>query len=453
MPTFAPFLLEGKCVDVSYEGKGVFKSKKKTVFVDGLLPGEEAVIEVSYSRNGTLFGEVRKILVPSPFREKPHCPHFLKCGGCAFQNVSYEAELEIKRKIVEDQLKKLSGIEFKVAPTIGMEDPTNYRNKIQMPVGRDRHGHVAAGFYAPYSHRLIPVEACINEDPLASKIIKDLVLLFDRFDVLPYDEDRGRGDIRHIVIRTSKKKREALLGIVCRNEDFPRRKKVIELLLRKHPEVTSVVLNVNPRKTNVILGEKNKVVFGKGYLEDSLLGVSFKISLSSFFQTNVVMAEKLFQHLINHAEIRSTDVVLDAYSGIGTIGLLASQKAKQVIAVESVPSAVKDARETAIRNEIPNFTIELGDATEYIGELAKAGEKIDVVIMDPPRKGSTPEFLHSVLKLAPRTLVYVSCNPGTLSRDLVELKDRYQIAEVQPFDMFPRTHHVETLVVLNRNDA
>ncbi len=436
-------------MDTSYEGKGVFKSERKTVFVDGLLPGEEAVIEVKYSRNGTLFGEVDKILEKNRHRVEPDCPVFLRCGGCSFQNADYAYELEIKRKMVEDQLRKIGKIDFPVKPLVGMDSPVGYRNKVQMPVGLYK-SRPALGFYAPYSHRLVPAAYCPNDDPITHGIAEDFASLLDKLSISPYDEDRGRGDIRHLIMRTSRAKREVLLGIVTRAENFPRKKELIAALRKKHPEIVSVVQNINPRHTNVILGNRERILYGKGYVEEELLGLKFKISLSSFFQTNVAMAESLFGYLKNHAEIGSDDTVLDAYSGTGTIGLLLSGMAKRVIGVEVEHSACIDAANSAKDNGINNFEMVEGDATEYIGELAKEKADIGFVVMDPPRKGSTPEFIGSVLSLSPRNVIYVSCNPGTLARDLVDLLKGFEIKEIQPFDMFPRTFHVETVCLLSR---
>ncbi len=451
MPKLRPLTLHGECIDVSYEGKGVLKTPKGIVFVDGVLPQEEADIDLFYSRNGALFGKIKKITKPSQYRIPSECRVFLKCGGCAFQNLLYPQELELKRILVADQLYKVGGIKQEVLLTQGMPNPRGYRNKVQLPLGKEN-GHAVAGFYQENTHRLIPMAECLLEDRKAHSIVQDCLALMDKYHIEPYEEDTGRGDIRHLFVRTSLHYDETMLCLVCKNRSFHNRSDLISELRKKHPEITTIVQNTNPRKTNVILGERTDILFGPGSIRESLLGIEFKISAKSFFQTNVLMAEMLFSYVLEQAGIQETDIVYDAYSGIGTIGLIASKKASFVRAVEIEASSVKDAIRTKRRNNIPNFQIFQGDATEDIIENAKAGNKFDVLIMDPPRKGSTLEFLKAVKTLGPRTIIYVSCNPGTLARDLKELVPAYHIDSVKPFDMFPRTNHVETVCVLSRGN-
>ena len=438
-------IIKGKCVDLSSEGKGIIKTVYGVIFVDSLLIGEEAEIEVTYVRNGVGYGKIKKLLSFSKERINPLCPISTACGGCTFQNASYEYELRYKKHKVEEDLKRIGHIDnVKVNDVIGMEKPYYYRNKIQIPFGKDR-GHIIYGFYKSRTHKIIPIKQCFIEDKKAGPILADIAKLMEEFRIEPYDEDRFTGIIRHVLIRTSKLTNEVMVVLVSNVESFPGRNNFITKLTKLHPEISTVIQNTNKRDTNVILGEKEKVLFGKGFIIDEILGLKFAVSSKSFFQVNPIQVEKLYKTALNFAKLSKNDVVLDAYAGVCTIGLLASKDVKKVISVELEKSAVINGINNAKRNNISNIEIINDDCTDYIN---KELPKVDVVIMDPPRKGSTKEFINAVKKIKPSRVIYISCEPSTLARDLELFKDTFNIEEVQPVDMFPRTFHVETVACL-----
>ena len=438
-------IIKGKCVDISSEGKGVIKTVYGVIFVDALLLGEEAEIEVTYARKGVAYGKIVKLLSKSPDRIQPLCPVSTACGGCTFQNASYEYELRYKKHKIEEDLKRIGHLEnIKVNDVIKMDEPSHYRNKIQVPFGKENK-RVVYGFYKANTHKIIPIKECNIEDKDAAPILKDIALLMEKFHIDPYNEDYRTGIIRHVLIRTSRSTKEVMVVFVSNVDTFPGRNNFIKELTSLHKEISTIIFNVNKRDTNVILGESEKVLYGKGFITDEILGLKFNISSKSFFQVNPIQVEKLYGEALRLANISKEDIVLDAYAGVCTIGLLAAPHAKKVISVEVVKSAVLNGRNNAKLNNINNIEIIEDDCTEYIN---KKLPKVDVAIMDPPRKGSTPEFLNAVKRIKPKRIVYVSCEPSTLARDLEMLKDVYNIETVQPVDMFPRSFHVETIVGL-----
>lgn len=441
-------LLRARCVDLSFEGKGVCKAGDLTVFVDGMFLGEEGDVEITYKRNGAYFGELRKLTQKSDKRIQPLCKICHSCGGCCFQQLSYDAQLSFKANKVKEQFRKIAKLDVEVDECVGMDEPYWYRNKIQMPFGKDARGRVYCGFYKPKTHVIVPVEECFIEDKRAKPIIDECKALFTSMRIEPYREDERRGVIRHVLIKTSYYREQIMVVLVTACDSFPGRGELVKELTKRHPEITTVIQNINTRDTSVILGEKERVLFGKGYIEDSLCGVSFQISSKSFYQTNPIMTAKLYSYAMEAAGLTGNEIVFDAYSGIGTIGLIASRKAKEVISVEIVPSAVKDGIRNSKRNGITNFRMYCDDATSFINKMAKVNEKIDVLFMDPPRKGSDERFLKAVRKLKPQRVVYVSCDPSTLARDVAYLASDYQVDSVRPFDMFPQTFHVETVATL-----
>lgn len=439
-----------KCIDLSIEGKGICKLDGLVVFVSAMYPGDEGEVEIDYKRNGQYFGKVKKLTVLSPNRIQPKCKVCSACGGCVFQPYAYEAELEYKTKKVQEQINKYAEVDAKVMPTIGMKTPEYYRNKIQVPFGIDEKGKAFYGFYKEGTHVIVPRKECFIEDVRANKLLDKLTKIINDLHISPYVEAADSGTIRYAMIRTSYYKKEIMLVIVTKEAFFPKKNLLVEKIKRDCPEVTSLVQNVNGQKTNVILGKRFYNLFGPGYIEDYLCGIKFKISAESFYQTNPVMTEILYKTAMDFAELSKNDVVLDAYSGIGTIGLIAAKQVKKVISVELVEEAVKDAIKNAKINHIDNFEAYNDDATAFINRMAKRHEPLDVLFMDPPRKGSTEKFISAALFLEPKKIVYVSCNPLTLARDLKSLKKKYEIKKVQPVDEFGRSHHIETVVLLTR---
>lgn len=441
--------VKGKCIDLSFEGKGVVKLSYGTVFVDGLFPGEEAEIEIQYKRAGNYFGKVYSLITKSPDRIQPRCGVCTACGGCQLQQLSYEAQLEYKKHKVEDALRRHKLENIRVLPVIGMENPYEYRNKIQVPIGRDPHGHIVSGFYRQGTHKIIPIEKCEIEDVRATKVISTIKQLMKDFKYAPYDEDQQTGLIRHILIRTSYHYDEMMVTLVTRLDEFNGKNNFIKELIKRCPIITTVIQNINQRDTNVILGEKERILYGSGHIKDSILGVDFLISSKSFFQVNPIQVEKLYQNAINLAKITSKSSVFDAYCGIGTISLIVAKQAKNVVGVEIVKEAIIDAKKNAKLNHIENAEFFVGDAGEIYSKLRYEGRKFDCVFVDPPRKGLTPEFIESLLKEEPPTICYVSCDPETLVRDLKLLSQKYSISNIQPVDMFPMTFHCETVVSLS----
>lgn len=440
-------IITGKCVSISSEGKGVIKTVYGVIFVDALLLGEEAEIEVTYSRDGVSFGKIRKLITKSPERIEPKCPISTSCGGCVFQNASYKYELEYKRNKVEEDLKRIGHLkDIKVNNVIGMDVPEHYRNKIQVPFGKD-HNHIIYGFYKANTHKIIPLKQCNIEDKKAAPILSSIARLMEKYRIDPYNEDTRRGIIRHVLIRTSVLTNEVMVVFVTNIDTFPGRNNFVKELTDLNKAISTVIFNINKRDTNVILGENEKVVFGKGYITDEILGLKFHVSSKSFFQVNPYQVKVLYGKAIELANLNKNDVVLDAYAGVATIGLLVAPHVKHVDSVELVKSAVINGRNNAKLNNIQNINIIEADCTEYI---KKELPHYDVVIMDPPRKGSTKEFLNAVSKIKPSRIVYVSCEPSTLARDLEILSEQYVVNTVQPVDMFPRSFHVETVCLLIR---
>lgn len=447
MSQFKPF--SGKCIDLSFEGKGVVKTLYGTCFVDGLFPGEEAEIEIQYKRAGSYFGKVRRLIIKSPNRIQPLCGVCTACGGCQFQQYAYPAQLEYKTNKVKDAFRRHLKKEVEVLPTIGMDNPYEYRNKIQVPIGRDPHGHIVTGFYRSGTHKIIPIDKCYIENPKASKIIVEFKKLLKDFHYEPYNEDTGYGLFRHILIRTSHHYDDVMVTLVTTKDEFKGKNNFVKAFVKACPEIKCIVQNINSRDTNVILGEKERILYGSGRIKDSILGVDFSISSKSFFQVNPVQVETLYSKAIEFAKISAEDEVFDAYCGIGTISLIASKQAKHVTGVEIVKEAIIDAKNNAKLNQINNVTFICDDASKAFRELLDSGKKFTTVLVDPPRKGLDEKFINTLLKLKPGKVVYISCEPETLARDVAILEKEYKIEKIQPVDMFCQTFHVETVCSLN----
>jgi len=438
----------GTCYDLSNEGKGVVKYNDIIGFVDNFLPGEKAEVEITYLKKDIFFGVVTKLITKSKNRVNPPCSVFHNCGGCALMHLNYQGQLIYKKNKVAQCLSRIGGIKTSIDDTIGMDHPFNYRNKIQMPIKYSKKGNIVSGFYKEKSHDIIAIDTCSIENKKADKILSSIKLLMKKYRIPPYDEDSRSGVIRHVLIRTSTHFDEIMVVLITNCDSFPGRHDFIKSIKQDNPQITTIIQNINSRDTNVILGERERVLFGPGFIKDKLCGINFKISSKSFFQINSVQTEKLYSLAIEKANITKDDLVLDAYCGIGTIGLIASKYAKKVIGVEIVHEAVIDAINNTKNNNITNASFYEGDAGEFILNQYRNNIVFDVVIMDPPRKGSTEQFLSILLKTKPKRIVYVSCDPSTLARDIKYLSSSYEIKSVTPVDMFPMTYHVETVVAL-----
>lgn len=377
------------------------------------------------------------------------CPYYKKCGGCHLQNMTYEEQLKYK------QIKaiKLLGKFCRVKEIIGMENPLHYRCKVQAAFSKDRTG-IISGVFQSATHRIVPIDSCMIEDTEADAIIVTIRNLMKSFKLKPFDQNQNSGFLRHILVRKGFYTGQIMVVLVTATSIFPSCRSFINALLGRHPEITTILQNVNDKPTNLILGEKSIVLYGEGFIEDSILDCNFRISPKSFYQVNPVMTTKLYSKAIEYMSLSGTETVIDTYCGTGTIGILTSKNAKKVIGVEVNADAIKDANFNAKCNGIENIEFFNADASDFMVEMASSGETADVVIMDPPRAGSTERFMRSVVTLSPEKIVYVSCNPETLARDLnYFIKNGYNVRRIQPFDMFPHTNHIEAVVLLNRKKA
>ena len=380
----------------------------------------------------------------------PPCPNYKSCGGCQLQRLSYPEQLRRKQGRVISLLGEFGHVE----EIVGMTDPTHYRNKVTAAFALDRNRRVVSGIYQPNSHKVVPVDDCLIEDVTADRIIVDIRNMLRDFKILVFDERSGKGWLRHVLVRRGFATGQTLVVLVAVSPIFPTQKPFVKKLLEKHPEISSVVLNVNDRFTPVVLGDREKVLYGPGCIEDVLCAHRFRISPRSFYQINPVQTEVLYQTAVDFAALTGKETVLDAYCGIGTIGITASEKAKQIVGVELNRDAVRDAIANAKLNGLKNCWFTAGDAGEYMERMVQDGHRPDVVFLDPPRAGSDERFLSSLLRCAPKKVVYVSCDPETLARDLGTLtKGGYRVRKIQPVDMFPYTQHIECVCQLFKEGA
>lgn len=380
-------------------------------------------------------------------KTRSRCPVSKKCGGCKWIDKEYTQQLKEKEKWVKELLAPFGKLE----PIIGMEQPTHYRNKVHAVFGEDRKHNIISGIYEEGTHKIVPVDSCLIENEKADAIIVSIRELLKSFKIRPYNEDTGYGLLRHVLIRTGHVTGQIMVVLVLASPIMPSKNNFVKALLKLHSEITTIVVNVNNRGTSMVLGEKEQVIYGKGYIEDELCGKTFRISPKSFYQVNPVQTEKLYRKALDYAALTGKETVLDAYCGTGTIGLIASSQAGKVIGVELNKDAVKDARENAKRNNVKNIQFYQNDAGKFLVDMAAQGERVDVVLMDPPRSGSDEAFLSSVVTMKPSKVVYISCNPETLARDLKYLvKKGYKVERMVACDMFPFTSHVETVCLLER---
>lgn len=375
------------------------------------------------------------------------CSVSKKCGSCQYQGVPYKEQLAAKQK----RMKKLLGKFANVKPIIGMDDPFYYRNKVHAVFDRDKKGNIICGTYEAKTHKVVPIEECMIEDKISQEIIRTIRDMLKSFRIKTYDEDTGYGLLRHVLVRRGFSTDEIMVVLVIGSPIFPSKNNFVKALRKKYPQITTVVLNVNDKKTSMVLGERDIVIYGKEYIRDTLCGCTFRISPQSFYQVNPVQTEILYKTAIEYAGLGRKETVIDAYCGIGTIGLVAAKRAKNVIGVELNPDAVRDARINAKENKITNARFYQGDAGEFMENMAENGEHADVVFMDPPRTGSDKKFMSSVIKLNPSRIVYISCGPETLARDLEYLtKHGYDVRKIQPVDMFSFTDHCENICLLTK---
>lgn len=440
--------------DMTVEGAGVGHLGGAAVFVDNSVVGDrvEAII-IKVAKN-YFVGKVKKILKPSSLRIENDCPSFPKCGGCAFRNISYQSESEIKYKRVCDCLKRIGKTDLVPQNIVGAENITAYRNKAQYKITVDREGHIQIGFFARHSHRVVDCEKCL----LQPKEFADIVSFFREFveekGISVYDETTGKGILRQLYIRKGFATEQIMLCVVINGNRLPHQEALVEEINAKVDNITSIILNENRENTNVILGERCQTIFGSDEIEDILCDMKLSLSPHSFYQVNRAQAEKLFKKAEQYADLKGGETVLDLYCGVGAVGICTSKNARKIIGVEIVPQAIENAKKNALLNQLDNTEFICGDATEAAEILAKRGEKPNVVMVDPPRKGCTPELISTICdKMSPNRVVYISCDPATLARDIeIFEKKGYKLIEVTPFDLFPRTPHVENVALLSRNN-
>ena len=441
------------CVtDCTLSGSGVGHADGMAVLVPATAIGDEITAQIVKVKKTYAYGVVRAILTPSPDRIEPDCPAFPKCGGCLFRHITYDAELRLKEKQVRENLRRIGGYTGEVEPIVPSPKADGYRNKAQYPIAQ-KDGKPALGFYAPRSHRVIDCRDCRLQPPEFAQIQRVFAEWIETNGVPIYDETTRCGLLRHLYIRRGERTGEILVCVVATADRLPQTDALVGALLRAQPQIRSIVLNVNPDDTNVILGKKTVTLYGDGFLEDELCGLRFRLSALSFYQVNALQAQQLYEKAAEYAKPDGASV-LDLYCGAGTIGLSMARRAKHVIGVEIVPQAIRDAKENARRNQIGNARFLCADAAQAAEQLLSEGVRPDVIVVDPPRKGCAPELLQTVFRFSPERLVYISCDSATLARDLALLQQGgYAVQAVTPFDMFPRTGHVETVVLMSRKDT
>ncbi len=436
-------------IDQGFEGEGIAKMDGQVVFVPGAIKGEKVKIKILKVTAKIAYAKILEILEKSEHRIDANCDTYFKCGGCSLRHMDYDYTMRLKKGAVENTLKKALGREIHVDETIPMEEPFYYRNKLQYPLGVSENGELTMGVFAKRSHQIIPTNHCFLQNQLAQKIANSIFSFAKENQISGYDEKSRTGILRHIVIRVGVKTNEAMVTLVVNNWKIPKEKELTNFLTKQFPEIKTIVKNLNDKNTNVILGTKNKAIFGDGYITDSLLGKKFKISNLSFYQVNLIQTEKLYAKAIEYAQLSGNETIFDLYCGIGTIGICASDKAKQLFGIETIPEAIENAKENANLNGVENSEFFVGDVEKTLPEfIEKRKVKPDVVFVDPPRKGCDRTALETLLEVAPKRIVYVSCNPATLGRDLKILEEKYEVKRLAICDMFPWTGHVEVVAML-----
>ncbi len=439
-------------VDCGTDGEGIGKADGFTVFVKDAVIGDTVTAKIMKAKKNYGYGRLMEILKPSPYRVEPICPSARQCGGCQLQAVSYEEQKAFKEKKLRGHLERIGGFkELPMEPLIGMDEPYHYRNKAQFPVGRNKEGRIVTGFYAGRTHAIIENRDCALGIPQNKEVLDRVIAHMEKYNIAPYDEMTGKGLVRHIFVRYGFFTGELMVCLIINGQDLPHQKELVEKL-GEIPGMTSISLNINKKRNNVILGDKVKTIWGKEYITDKIGDISYEISPLSFFQVNPHQTWKLYSKALEYADLHGEETVWDLYCGIGTISLFLAQKAKFVRGVEIVPAAIEDARRNAHLNEIDNVEFFVGKAEEVLPrEYEKNGVYADVIVVDPPRKGCDEMLLKTILKMQPKRVVYVSCDSATLARDLRFLCDNgYELKKVCGVDQFPQTVHVETVVLLSQ---
>ncbi|MCM3669685.1 23S rRNA (uracil(1939)-C(5))-methyltransferase RlmD [Mesobacillus maritimus] len=444
--------IEVEFEDLTHDGAGVAKVEGYPIFVQGALPGEKAKVKVIKVNKGYAVGRLVELLERSAFRVDIPKEEQHKYGGCQLQHLSYEGQLKFKENQVRQVLTRIGKLaDVTIHPVLGMEHPWKYRNKAQVPVG-EKEGKLISGFFKPRSHEIVDTNESLIQLPEVNEAIQVVKEICSELGISAYNEENHKGDLRHIMARYGKQSEELMVVIITRTTELPGKKKLVEEVVSRLPKAKSIIHNVNSKRTNVIMGEKTKVIWGNEVIYDYIGDVKFAISAMSFYQVNPDQTKVLYDKALEYAELSGTENVIDAYCGIGTISLFLARKAKKVYGVEVVSQAIEDAKRNAALNDIENVEFAVGKAEEVIPNWYKQGVKADVLVVDPPRKGCDEALLNTITEMKPQKVVYVSCNPATLARDLRILEDGgYKTLEVQPVDMFPQTTHVECVAKLILN--
>ena len=438
-------------VDCGTDGEGIGKADGFTVFVKDAVIGDTITAKIMKAKKNYGYGRLMEILKPSPYRVEPVCSSARQCGGCQLQAVSYEEQKVFKEKKLRGHLERIGGFtELPMEPLIGMDEPYHYRNKAQFPVGRNKEGKIVTGFYAGRTHAIIENRDCALGIPQNKDVLDRVIAHMEKYNIAPYDEATGKGLVRHIFVRYGFFTGELMVCLIINGQDLPHQRELVEKLC-EIPGMTSISLNINKKRSNVILGDKVKTIWGEDYITDKIGDISYEISPLSFFQVNPKQTWKLYSKALEYADLHGEETVWDLYCGIGTISLFLAQKAKFVRGVEIVPAAIEDAKRNAQINYIENVEFFVGKAEEVLPrEYEKNGVYADVIVVDPPRKGCDEMLLKTILKMQPKRVVYVSCDSATLARDLRFLCDNgYELKKVCGVDQFPQTVHVETVVLLS----
>ena len=437
-------------IDNGFEGEGIAKINDLTIFIPGAIKDEKIKIIIVKVLTSYAFGKILEIINPSKDRNtNVDCSTYKRCGGCNLRHVNYKTTLKMKKNVVQNLVNKNLKNKIIVKDTIGMEHPFHYRNKAQYPIGLDKNGNPMIGVFANRTHEVIQIDKCLIQNEEAEKIAKFICQFAQKNNISVYNEKTCQGLLRHIVVKVGIKTNQIMCILVLTSEKFPNEEKLISELTKQFPNITTIVKNINNKNTNVILGKTNINIFGNGYIYDKLGDYTFKISPLSFYQINTIQTEKLYDLALQAAKLTGKEIVFDLYCGIGTIGIYMANKAKKVYGIEIVEDAIKDAKENCKINNITNAEYYAGDTEKLLTDLIENKKiKPDVIVVDPPRKGLDNTTIENILKIKPTRLVYVSCNPATLIRDLSKLECNYEIKEIQPVDMFPFTSNVECVSLM-----
>ena len=443
---------------LSSDGSGVAHSADgEAVFVPGTAPGDEARVRIVKDCGRYAFGILDELLTPSPDRIPVDCPVAGPCGGCSLRHLDYAAELRAKQESVLDAFRRIGGLEVPVLDILPSPDADRYRNKVQFPVGIDKNGVPCIGFYAGRTHRIVPCPDCKLQPSVLNEIGNALCAFFAQQGIRPYDEQSGKGLVRHIFLRRGAHSGQIMVCLVCTRAKLPHAEQLCTALRGQFPAISTILLNVNAKNTNVILGSENHILYGPGYIEDTLCGVPVRLGPLSFYQVNTLAAERLYGVAAQYAQLTPDDTLLDLYCGMGTIGLSMAEQCRELIGVEIVPEAIESAKANAARMGeavAAKSRFFCADAGQAATQLAAEGLHPDIVMLDPPRKGCDEATLSAVVRMAPRRVVYVSCNPATAARDAAWLEQNgYHAEKVQPVDLFPRTKHCETVVLLSKGEV